>query len=356
MNNTESIDWKEFFISGDDGIFTIEATKSGIDKNKLLFDGEDFTPYITRSELSNGINMFVPSQQLPKYALDNGNTITIGLDTQTVFYQPHSFYTGQNIQVLSSDRLNKDIALFICSMLKIQMKKFNWGGNGATLGRLYRTKIMLPINKSGQPDYVFMENYISRLRTIQSSNYVAFIKKHLKELGKAQKLSPLSELDWKPITISRIGSVLKGHDIYDAERVDGNMPYITSGSSNNGIGYFISNQNETIDSNVLSVNRNGAGVGKSYYHKYTALFGGDCRRIKLFDSHYKYAPYFISTEIEKQRKNFSYSRKLGTGRLKKLQIMLPVTSAGKPDYKYMDQYIKNIIIEKYNTYLQFLSK
>lgn len=164
--------------------------------------------------------------------------------------------------------------------------------------------------------------------------------------------SSVKELNDALKTASKSGTGNAGYPEYIGIVRD----YITSGSSNNGIGYFISNQNETIDSNVLSVNRNGAGVGKSYYHKYTALFGGDCRRIKLFDSHYKYAPYFISTEIEKQRKNFSYSRKLGTGRLKKLQIMLPVTSAGKPDYKYMDQYIKNIIIEKYNTYLQFLSK
>ena len=41
--------------------------------------------------------MFVGNQS-ERYCMDNGNVITIGLDTQTVFYQPTSFYTGQNIQ------------------------------------------------------------------------------------------------------------------------------------------------------------------------------------------------------------------------------------------------------------------
>ena len=43
------------------------------------------------------------------------------------------------------------------------MKKFNWGGNGATLTRLKRSKIVLPANQKGEPDYHYMENYIKKL-------------------------------------------------------------------------------------------------------------------------------------------------------------------------------------------------
>ena len=121
-------EWKDFYISGDDGIFKITSTSSGIDKNKLESTGENESiPYVTRSENNNGINLFVSKEQKGKYFIDEGNVITIGLDTQTVFYQPHKFYTGQNIQILRHPKLNKTNALFIIPLIKIQMEKF-WTG------------------------------------------------------------------------------------------------------------------------------------------------------------------------------------------------------------------------------------
>ncbi|WP_069638307.1 restriction endonuclease subunit S [Campylobacter pinnipediorum] len=157
----KNIKWREFFIGSTEGIFDIQSTSSGVDKNKLNTETGNI-PYITRSDIVNGINLFICKEQDKKYKLDDGNVITIGLDTQTVFYQKNSFYTGQNIQVLRKHNLNKEIALFIIPLLKIQMEKFNWGGNGATLRRLNRTKIMLPIDKNGEPDWRFMENYIKQ--------------------------------------------------------------------------------------------------------------------------------------------------------------------------------------------------
>lgn len=102
--------------------------------------------------------MFIGEQTL--YKLDNANVITIGLDTQTIFYQDAKFYTGQNIQILSNSYLNKYISLFIIPLIKTQLQKFNWGGNGATLGRLKKQRFMLPIGIDGLPDYAYMENYM----------------------------------------------------------------------------------------------------------------------------------------------------------------------------------------------------
>ncbi len=162
----EQQDWKEFALND---IFSIRATQSGIDRNKLVA-GEGNTPYITRTDMNNGWDSFICEQ--PKYRLDEGNVISVGLDTQTVFYQPCSFYTGQNIQVFSSPQLNRYVAAFIIPLLKIQMQKFNWGGNGATLGRLKRSKILLPVTPDGTPDYAFMENYMRAVEAKQIRHYL----------------------------------------------------------------------------------------------------------------------------------------------------------------------------------------
>ena len=43
------------------------------------------------------------------------------------------------------------------------MKKFAWGSTGATLGRLNRTRIMLPVNSDGLPDWQFMEDFMKQI-------------------------------------------------------------------------------------------------------------------------------------------------------------------------------------------------
>ena len=91
--------WQAFVL---DEIFDIRATKSSIDKKNLV-NLVGTIPYITRSDKNNGIDMFIGEQ--PKYKKDEGNVLTIGLDTQTIFYQPLPFYTGQNIQVIRHPRI-----------------------------------------------------------------------------------------------------------------------------------------------------------------------------------------------------------------------------------------------------------
>ena len=37
------------------------------------------------------------------------------------------------------------------------------------------------------------------------------------------------------------------------------------------------------------------------------------------------------------------------------KLMIPIDDDGKPDYEYMEQYAKNMMIRKYEQYLTFLS-
>jgi hypothetical protein len=41
--------------------------------------------------------------------------------------------------------LDVNSALVLSAVIKEQMSKFSWGGNGATLGRLQKTRIMVPM-------------------------------------------------------------------------------------------------------------------------------------------------------------------------------------------------------------------
>ena len=156
--NLNNLKWKEFVFGKE---FSITATGSGIDRNKLLI-GEGATPYITRTDNTNGIDGFIPSQS-SRYRIDEGNVITIGLDTQTVFYQPSAFYTGQNIQVIRHVKLDKYNAMFLIVAIKKLVERFSWGSYGATLTRLRKSRIYLPADTEGNPDFAFMSAYMKNI-------------------------------------------------------------------------------------------------------------------------------------------------------------------------------------------------
>ena len=167
-------EWRAFVFGKE---FSISSTSSSIDRKKLS-EGDSIYPYITRSDNQNGVDSFVCSQE--GYKMDEGNVITIGLDTQTVFYQPSAFYTGQNIQVVRHPKLNRHNALFVIRAIKILVQKFSWGSYGATLTRLKRGRLYLPITPDGTPDWAFMSAYMQGLEWEMLREALAYFKEKIR--------------------------------------------------------------------------------------------------------------------------------------------------------------------------------
>lgn len=341
-------EWKEFYIAGENGIFNLEATSSGIDKNKLNQE-EGQVPYITRTENVNGINMFITDNQSGKYRKNKGNVITIGLDTQTVFYQSADFFTGQNIQILYNNNIVKYNAIFIITLMRNQIKKFNWGGNGATLGRLKRSKILLPVNIDGDPDYDYMEAYVKEQEEVKKKEYFDYIKDILANL-KYKKIPALAEKEWKDFYISDIFNISAGKRLVSNNMVAGTTPFIGAIDSGNGITNYVSNTNESIDKNVLGVNYNGNGMVISFYHPYECIFTDDVKRFHLKEiEDNMFVLLFFKVVILQQKSKYNYGYKFNGNRMKRQKILVPISNKKQPDYDYMEQFIKNIMIKKYET-------
>lgn len=354
MNNLvlENIEWKEFFIGGEEGLFDISSTQSGIDKNKLNLN-EGKIPYITRSDMDNGINLFITEEQNPRFKIDEGNVISIGLDTQTVFYQENSFYTGQNIQVLRNDKLNKEVALFLIPLLEIQMQKFNWGGNGATLGRLNRTKILLPIDENGSPNWYFMEEYIKQEQKQLAQQIIDHYEQ--KMLETSFDFVGLEDVKWKVFKIQDIFEVkpVKGQSISKYQR--GKTPYVTTSSQNNGVNDFVEADKNISDKNAISIDPIG---GKAFLHEYDFVGrGGAGSAINLLYNPYldKYNGRFICTAIENvSKEKASYGVQLNGNRLKNTKILLPVDKNDNPHWDYMSQFMQKIEAEKVEESLEHI--
>lgn len=344
-------EWESFFIGGKEGLFDIQSTKSGIDKNKLNAS-EGSIPYITRSDASNGINLFVTDIQNPKFKKDQGNVITIGLDTQTVFYQPNSFYTGQNIQVLKNEFLNKEVAQFIIPLLKIQMEKFNWGGNGATLGRLNRTRIMLPIDEFNKPNWQFMEDYIKQEQRIQAQKIIDYYEE--KMMKTAFDLVGLEDVEWKTFSFTEIFREIKrGKRLKKADHIDGDIPYVSSTALNNGVDSFIGNiKNVRSYNNNLSLANSGS-VGSCFYHAYEYVASDHVTGLSLKNPD-KNIYLFMSTVINRISEKYSFSREINDQRITREKIMLPADSNGNPHWDYMSKFMQKIELEKLEKALPYI--
>lgn len=89
MKRIDELKWHEYILSE---LFKITSTKSSIDRNKLTGKFGDY-PYVTRSDTDNGMDSFIGIQ--PEYIRDEGNVITIGLDTQTVLPASRFLYWSE---------------------------------------------------------------------------------------------------------------------------------------------------------------------------------------------------------------------------------------------------------------------
>lgn len=348
--------WKPLSAFGENAPLHIETTNSSIDGVRLIAEGEKTVPYITRSDVNNGLTRFVSVKNY-EFGSDDGGCITVGLDTQTAFYQPHKFVTGQNVQIITGENLDEDSAQFWVPILRQQMTaKFNWGGNGATLGRMKRLSVMLPVTDSGEPDYEYMAEYTRQKREAMLSKYRAYVEERIAELGDPVEIPALDEKEWHEFPLDDIFTVGAGKRLETRNKVPGTRPFIGATDNGNGVTGFVGNDNASKDSNVLGVNYNGAPC-IAFYHPYECIFTDDVKRLHLRNyEDNKFVLLFFVSVFAQQRSKYSYGYKFKEQRMLRQKLMLPVTDSGKPDYEYMEQYAKNMMLRKYQQYLSFLDR
>lgn len=356
MQSLDEKEWKQLSAFGDAAPLHIETTGSSIDGIRLIDDKEKTVPYITRSDANNGLARFVSAKNY-EFGSDDGGCITVGLDTQTAFYQPHKFVTGQNVQVITGDNLDEDVAQFFVAILRQQMTaKFNWGGNGATLGRMKRLSLMLPVDDAGEPDYEYMAEYTRQKREAMLDKYFEYAEERVAELGDIVDIPALDEKEWTHFKMPEVFDLIqRGKRLKNADHVPGIVPYVSSTANNNGVDDYIEATPGTrVFGDCISLANSGS-VGTAFYEPFEYVASDHVTALKT-EGMSKYVYLFLTATIEKQGSNFNFNREINDARIKNMQIMLPVDDVGEPDYAYMEQYAKNMMLRKYRQYLAFLER
>ena len=114
--------------------------------------------FIGASAINNGITAYISNNE----HLHPQNTITLSYNGSIgeAFYQAEMFWASDDVNVLYPKfEMNREMAFFIISLLKTAGKRYafidKWKKED-----MEKSKIPLPVDKDGNPDYKYMENYI----------------------------------------------------------------------------------------------------------------------------------------------------------------------------------------------------
>lgn len=152
--------WKDFYLG--DLFSSVYKAKANIKRDLDYYTTpfNDSIRFISRTEMNNGCDCYVSSEGL--YGIEEGNAITIGDTTATVFYQKDRFVCGDHMVICRADWINVYTAMFIISLLKKEKYRYSYG-RAYKKDLILNTKIKLPATKNDYPDWSFIENYIKYL-------------------------------------------------------------------------------------------------------------------------------------------------------------------------------------------------
>lgn len=327
------------FILGD--IFEIKSSKF-IDKNKLQ-PGDGSIPYVTQTSLNGGVAKYVCDQGNGK--LNSGNVITVGLDTQEVFYQPYNYYSTQNILRLEYSQLNCYKATFVVPILRqILKQRFNYAYK-SNLNRIANLEIPLPVTSDGELDWEIMEAYIKDRIIYVKQQEKEELKKKIEELE--SRVLPKPNIPRPTITgkataefsLGQIFPIItRGVQITKRDRKPGNIPYISASIMNHGEADFVSVDEKYICKNCLTVPFIG-GEKCTFYHD--GEFVPSASVAVLQNEKFNKCIYmFLKPILNVIMRKYSFGYKATLERLQKQIIPLPITSDGKPDWEFIEDYIK----------------
>lgn len=152
-------------------LFEINSYKKRFDANKVEIK-ETGKPYVVRTALNNGIRGYINEDE---QFLNEGNTISFGQDTATMFYQEKPYFTGDKIKIVNSkdNKFNKLNAQFFITTMTHSFSSFSWGNSSFGVKIIESQNISLPIQNQ-KPNYTLMETFVSAIQKLVIKDVVLY--------------------------------------------------------------------------------------------------------------------------------------------------------------------------------------
>ena len=321
------------------------STKQKFDANKVTLTKRGY-PYIVRQSSNNGQKGLINENPT---LLNEGNTISFGQDTATAFYQEKPYFTGDKIKVLKpkDSRFTKLNAQFLLTTIRRAFNGFSWGTQSYSTEIIESTKLLLPKTQNGEIDFVFIDSFVRELERARLLKLEAYLKAtgldnyELTDKDK-EVLNRLSTIQWKPFPITDVFTVRNTHNILasDVKLNSGNTPYLCASAENNGVGGYISYNQELIEpGNCVFIG------GKTFVVSYQKadFFSNDSHNIALYIKDYTPTRNNLLTLATCVKKSlghkYTWGDSVSKAKINRDTIMLPTIDGEHPDFAIMEQII-----------------
>lgn len=305
-------------------------------------------PYIGATDSNNGITAYISND----LHLHNPYTISVSYNGSIAeaYYQTKPYWATDDVNVLYPKfRINKYIALFLTTLINKEKYRFNYGRKWDKESMM-ESKIKLPVTISNAPDWSWIEQYVKEyLLPMLSDKALSVWQRQFDIQPIKSGIIRLSNREWRKFKISELFRVELTKGDIKADRIkEGSIPLVSSGDNNNGVVKYVDKEGdgiaETFGPNTITLDM----FCHAYYQPSTYYAVGHGRvnillpKFKLN----KYIGIFITTLINKDIYRYSYGRAVYSSIATEMQISVPVTETGNPDWQFMEDYIKSLPYSK----------
>ena len=323
-------------------LFDIHPTKAYKLTNSALMEANGTNPVVVNSSFNNGVGGYTNQENT-----ENGGIITFSDTTSAdaIFFQDTDFVGYPHVQGMYpigeyKDKWTKYSLLFFVSVFRNRALGLNYDYvNKFTRESAKQISIKLPVDKTGNPDFSYMETYMKNLESAVSSSLTA-----LRSAKSSEIYNLANNPKWSMFTIEHIFPTIVKPQVYHTREVtqnDNGIPYVVRSKFNNGIKYFVDKPNGT--TNPPKVISFGAENATFFYQEQEWISGRDMYYIDTTKID-KHACLFITACLQPIATKYSYNFGLFPDLLKKEKIKLPVDDKGNIDYTYMSAYMKALEI------------
>ena len=289
-------------------------------------------PFVSRTENNNGVSAFVEKEldiePNPAHTL----SVAGGGSVLSTFYQPLEYYSGRDIYVLLPKKeLSIIEMLYYAKIISLNKYRYNYGRQANKTLK----DILIPRDIS----------------TEIKNKLLLFYEKTLNNISKNplnNKKIELNKNDWHYFKLTDLFEIkgTKTTPLWELKEYgEGIYPYVTTRATNNGIDNFYHYYTE--EGNILTID--SAVLGYCAYQELPFSASDHVEKlIPKFELN-RYIALFLTTIINMEQYKYNYGRKCSQARIKTISIKLP-TKNNKPDFKYMENYIKSL---KYSASLDY---
>lgn len=264
------------------------------------------------------------------------------------FYRYNPWYAGQFVRKITPkiELTPYSIQFFTTVLNKLKPKLLSVLVRDVDRTFL-NSKIFLPVKKSGEIDYGFMEQFQANLEIERIHNLESFLlESGLSKYNLTEKENQIfddflsGKISFNEFTFNTIFNKIKqGRRLKKDDQVPGEIPFVMAGVTNTGVVNYISNPVASFPKNSITIDI----FGNTFYRNYEYGAGDDTG--VYWSDKLKYSNesmlFFASAMGKSISGKFDYGKKLRSSKSFDFKMHLP-SKGQRPDFEIMETIISAI--------------